>query len=76
MPQLSLYIDKDTLRRIEIAAGLEHLSISKYVVSKLNETLNNSWPENYEKLFGSIEDETFQRETIENFTDDIPRERL
>ena len=76
MPQLSLYIDKDTHRKIKVAAEMEHLSISKYVVSKLNETLNNSWPKNYEELFGSIDDETFQREAIENFNDDIPREKL
>ena len=54
MPQISLYIDNKTLKKIEIAAKLEHLSISKYVVRKLNETMNKSWPENYPNLFGSI----------------------
>jgi hypothetical protein len=37
MAQLSLYIDRKTLEKIEIAAKLEHLSISKYVVRKLND---------------------------------------
>jgi hypothetical protein len=76
MPQLSLYIDKDTLSRIEVAAELEHLSISKYVVSKLNETLTNSWPANYENLFGSIVDETFEIESVDDFTNDTTREEL
>ena len=76
MPQLSLYIDKDTLKKIEIAAKLEHMSLSKYVVSKLNDNLVNSWPENYEDLFGSIGDETFEVNAEENFASDAPREGL
>ena len=39
MPQLSLYIDKETLKKLKIAARIEHLSISKYAVKKLNEFL-------------------------------------
>ena len=76
MPQLSLYIDEDILKKIEIAAKLEHISISKYVVLKINDNLTNSWPENYEKLFGSIKDETFQFDTIETFESDLPREKI
>lgn len=38
MPQLSLYIDEKTLKKIETGAKMEHLSISKYVVRKLDKT--------------------------------------
>lgn len=76
MPQLSLYIDQKTLKKIEIAAKLEHLSVSKYVVRKLNETMNKSWPENYPNLFGSISDDTFNVEGPKDFSDDVPREVL
>ena len=76
MPQLSLYIDKDTLEKIEIAAKLEKLSISKYVVQKLNDTLNKSWPKNFDLLFGSISDETFDDPKSLNFGMDIEREEL
>jgi hypothetical protein len=34
MPQLSLYIDEETLKRIEAGADAENLSLSKYVVKK------------------------------------------
>ena len=76
MPQLSLYIDEKTLRKISIAAKIENLSISKFVVKKLNESMHDSWPENYGELFGSISDETFGRNDQLHFEDDTPREKL
>ncbi len=71
MPQLSLYIDKDTLNKIEIGAKLEHVSISKYVVRKLNESMSNAWPENYKNMYGIIDDDSFEVERIKDFTNDI-----
>ena len=76
MPQLSLYIDEQTLRKIEIAAKLENLSISKYVVQVLNQTINSSWPESYHQLFGSIRDDTFEVDRHTDFSADISRESL
>jgi len=76
MPQLSLYIDENTLRQLEIAAKIEHLSISKYVVKKLNESMHVKWPEHYEDLYGVIDDDTFTVEKIDNFKNDSPREEL
>jgi DNA polymerase sigma len=76
MPQLSLYIDKETLHKVEMAAKIENLSISKYVVQKLNDTLNKSWPENFDKLFGSIADDTFNEPQKMSFDMDIDREKL
>ncbi len=76
MPQLSLYIDEKTLRQLEIAAKIEHLSISKYVVKKLNESMHSKWPEHYEDLYGAIDDDTFTIEEINNFDNDSPREEL
>lgn len=76
MPQLSLYIDETTLKRLQTAAKLENVSVSRYVVRKLNETMDSSWPENYQKLFGAIDDETFHVDRVENFDTDIPREQL
>ena len=76
MPQLSLYIDKTTLQKIETAAKLEHLSISKYVVKKLNESMFKAWPERYEDLYGAIDDESFTVEKLEDFSGDATRESL
>ena len=59
MPQVSLYIDEETYKRIEIAAQTEKLSLSKYVATKLRETLDDRWPDRFEELFGSIDDTSF-----------------
>ena len=44
MSQLSLYIDNNTLKKIELSAKIEHISISKFVVRKLNESFVTNWP--------------------------------
>ena len=76
MPQLSLYIDELTLKKIELAAKIENVSISKFVTKKLNESLHDSWPDNFESLFGSIQDDTFMPIDSLSFNDDIHRENL
>jgi len=76
MPQLSLYIDEKTLRKLEAAASIEKVSVSKYAVRKLNEALNSGWPVNYDSLFGSIQDESFVAESAAPFESDVPREKL
>ncbi len=76
MPQLSLYIDENTLSKIEIGAKFENLSISKYVVRKLNESMSNAWPENYQNLYGAMDDNSYSVEKIKDFSNDIKRESL
>lgn len=76
MPQLSLYIDDETLSKIEIAAKISKTSISKWVSERLRESLANSWPENYESLFGAVNDDTFTIEKHKNFSGDLGREQL
>lgn len=74
MPQLSLYIDEDTLKKIELAAKIERLSLSKWVSSKLRDVIERSWPEGYGDLFGSITDENFSVPKDEDFSADAERE--
>ena len=74
MPQVSLYIDEATLRRIEIAAKTEKLSLSKYVSMKLRKSLADEWPQRYDELFGAIEDDSFVVDSPS--THDAPREAL
>jgi len=76
MPQLSLYIDELTLKKIELAAKIEHLSISKFVVKKINESLHDSWPDGFEMLFGAISNDSFVSSESLKYSDDIPRESL
>ena len=74
MPQLSLYIDKETLERIELAARKEHLSLSKFVVSRVRESLDRRWAPTVTDLFGSITDPSFRVEPTAGA--DIDRESL
>ena len=45
MPQLSLYIDDETLKKIEREAKKEKISLSKWVRKTLNKSLKKNWPE-------------------------------
>jgi hypothetical protein len=76
MPQLSLYVDEETLKRIETGAKAENLSISKYVVTKVKESLEKRWPGNFFRLYGSVQDETFDIPEEIDFIRDSKREDL
>ncbi len=76
MPQLSLYVDERTMERLRRAAKLESVSVSKYVVDKINRIIRTEWPENYGQLFGAIDDESFRIERPQSFEDDMHRERM
>ncbi|MDX9802111.1 MAG: toxin-antitoxin system, antitoxin component [Spirochaetia bacterium] len=76
MPQLSLYIDEITLRKIELAARIEKTSISRLVVKKLNESFQDKWPENFDKLFGSVNDKNFDIPDELAYDSDLKREEL
>ncbi len=76
MPQISLYLDAETLKKIEKAAELDNTSISKWVTGKLIEHLEKNWPENYKSLYGSIDDNSFCAEAIKDFSHDTDREEL
>ena len=59
MPQISLYIDETTLKKVENAASSQHISISKWVAEQIRAKVDPTYPRGFEDLFGSIADETF-----------------
>lgn len=61
MPQLSLSLDQDTFKKIVLAARKEKVSISQWVKMKLQNSFEGKWPEHFFQLYGSIEDESFQK---------------
>ncbi|MBN2771364.1 MAG: hypothetical protein JXR90_11770 [Spirochaetes bacterium] len=75
MPQISLYIDKKTLEKVEKAAQIEHLSISKWVGLRIKRAVDDEYPKNYFDLFGSIEDDSFVINDL-SFENDVKRESL
>lgn len=76
MPQISLYVDKETLNKIEKAAERENISISRWVGKHLRKVIQGDYPPGYFELFGSIADDTFTSPQKSSFKDDSKREQL
>jgi len=76
MSQLNAYIDHNTLKKIELAAKIEHISISRWVRNKLTKALEHKWPKNYETVFGALSDTNLERPPILSFKKDKKRESL
>jgi len=76
MLQISLYIDEATLKKVATLAKKEHKSISKWVRIRIKDSLENSWPDNYFSLFGSVTDKKFVRPKGLRVKVDVTREKL
>ena len=76
MPQLSLYLDEQTLKRVQEAARLSDTSVSKWVAGQLKARLHHEWPGGYFDLFGSVQDDAFKRPAAPRVRDDVTRESL
>ena len=74
MPQISLYIDEATLKKIQRAARHKRMSVSRWVAGQLRARLEAVYPEHYSDLFGSIRDESFQRPEQPSAAADAPRQ--
>jgi hypothetical protein len=76
MPQISLYVDETTLKKVEYAAARQHKSLSKWVIDQIKPKIDPIYPTDFEKLFGSINDSTFTRSEELSFNNDVRRETL
>lgn len=76
MPQISLYIDEPTLRKVESAALRQHVSISRWVADQIRAKVEPVYPKGYEDLFGSIADESFVEPEETGFASDTQRESM
>ena len=76
MPQISLYIDEPTLKKVENAAKRRRVSISKWVAEQIRARVEPVYPQHYEDLFGSISDDTFVRPKTPSFKADSKREKF
>ncbi len=73
MPQISLYIDKETLSKIEEAAAKEGILTSKWVGKNIRKIIKEDYPQGYFDLFGSITDKSFEIKNS-SFDQDLKRE--
>ena len=76
MPQISLYIDEPTLKKVENAAMRQKVSISKWVAEQIRSRVDPVYPFDYESLFGSIDDDTFTEPEDIASRSDTARENL
>ena len=76
MAQLTIYLDDDTLKKIEKAAGRDKESVSRWVKKRLVMTLANVWPGKYFNLFGALSRDSFQRPAQPDPSHDKPRQAL
>ena len=77
MPQITLYMDRDTLKKLEIAVQIENTSISKWVKNKVVEALSKqTWPNDYFSLFGSLAGSDLERPQQPLLSKDAKRKRL
>jgi len=76
MPQISLYIDEKTLKKVENAAKRQKTSISKWVAEQIRSRVEPAYPVNFEALFGSIADDTFMEPEDISFSSDLAREEM
>ncbi|MDR3278799.1 MAG: hypothetical protein LBT12_08495 [Oscillospiraceae bacterium] len=87
MPQLSLYVDENTLKLIESGAKAAGCSLSKYVARAVKKQQGAGWPEGYAEFLlsrdgtdlffpeGADIDEEI-RKLREPLGEDAPREEL
>jgi len=77
MPQISLYIDEDTIKELKNAAKMQHISLSKWVCTAIKMLLKESdLPEGYFELFGSIKDDSFKKPVSLKYKYDARREEI
>jgi len=76
MPQISLYLEEEIHREIEMRARLNNTSVSKFVATTLKAFFSQDWPRGFQNTFGSITDESFARHDPPDWALDTPRESL
>jgi hypothetical protein len=76
MPQISLYIDKETLIKVGQLAQKSHTSISKWVGNNLKKFIRDDYPDGFFELFGALQDSSFKRPEDLSFQTDTKRKSL
>jgi len=76
MPQISLYIDEKTLKKVEGAAARQHVSISKWVADQIRSKVDPVYPADFESLFGSLSEDDLKRPEVVSGAHDSRREQL
>ncbi len=76
MPQISLYIDEETMKKVRHAAQRQHMSISKWFAEQIQLRTEPVYPMGFEELYGSVLEDDIKRPMQTGFNEDSPRETL
>jgi len=76
MPQVSLYVDQETLEKIEELARKSHTSISKWVGNNIRRIIQDDYPEDFFELFGAVRDDSFKRPDQPSSNQDAKRVKI
>ncbi len=73
MPQLTIYLDQETARKLEAAAEHEKVSRSAWASDAIRKCLpSDKLPESWFALYGSWEDDRTAEEIIADIDDNVP----
>ncbi len=74
MPQVTIYLDEETEKRMDKAVRESGLSRSRWVGGLIRERTRTEWPESFKRLLGaSGEDFPNLEEIREGLGEDVPR---
>lgn len=76
MAQLTIYIDQETIQKIEKAAAANRVSVSRWVRDTIQAVLEDRWPASYARLFGALKDTDLEEPEQLDDRDDAPRETM
>jgi hypothetical protein len=76
MAQLTIYIDQDTIRKIENAAAESNVSVSRWVRDRIETALKDQWPASFSRLFGALSGTDFEEPEELDYKNDASREKI
>jgi len=76
MAQLTIYLPDNLLKKITSLAKKESESISSWVKNRILNSIEDSWPEDYFELFGSLKDSDLSRPKELDLKNDSRREPI
>ena len=59
MPQLSLYIDDETMGVLRKSANERDVSLSRYARDLISSQSESAWPSDFWDVYGALEDDSF-----------------
>jgi hypothetical protein len=62
MAQVSLYIEDSVLEKARRLAKTKGFSLSRYITEVVKLHDGSEWPDGYWDLFGSLDDDSFERQ--------------